>query len=245
MVFELLPTIDVMTELYRKPRTYDRFREYLGLLQGNKKGELVFPVSGYNPMAKEHAAEKLTELKKLDAEGIARQTIKEANAQWANHSAKGVYKVALNLLDDFRGGWTNRYTADYDSKFKLNALVNRRFCTPVFWTSETYTVSLVRERVMQYMLRTIYWLTHPRPATLQEHIQQEQFVARHLGVITGDQPAGDFRTMDAFYQRHKHSDDYAVIFNFFYGDAAAASLGFPRYGIAGGITGYEYAGLLQ
>jgi hypothetical protein len=46
-----------------------------------------------------------------------------------------------------------------------------------------------------------------------------------------------------FYTAHQKEDDYSIIFNFFYGDQAAQSLGYPTYGVDG-INGFEYAHLL-
>jgi hypothetical protein len=37
MKFELLATIDIMIDLYEKPRTFERFREYLKTLQGDRR----------------------------------------------------------------------------------------------------------------------------------------------------------------------------------------------------------------
>ncbi|MDQ3110026.1 MAG: hypothetical protein M3R17_09040 [Bacteroidota bacterium] len=70
MKLELLPTIELMSELYSKPLSVERFREYLKILQGDSKDDLVMPVGGLNPMAKEHVLVKLQELKTMHAEEI-------------------------------------------------------------------------------------------------------------------------------------------------------------------------------
>ena len=136
MTFELLPIIDKMLELYQKSRNFDRFQDYLNLLQGETKGDLAIPISGFNPMAKEHVLDKLMELKDLCAEQIIAETILELNKTIIKEGSSDIFKISLTLADDLKGAWTNRFTTDYDSKFKLNALMNRHFCTPVFWTSE-------------------------------------------------------------------------------------------------------------
>jgi hypothetical protein len=245
MLFELLPTIDIMLALYQKPRSMERFKEYIQLLQGGTKGDLAFPITGFNPMAKEHVVQKLTELKEIGAEKIIEQTLKEISTKFPSPGNPAVFKVALNLMDDLKGGWTNRYTSDYDSKFKLNALIKRHFCTPIFWTSEKYTQELITERVTEYLLRTIYWFTASKPQTLKDHIEQEKFVAKHKNKSNpGNEPAIDFTTVDTFYSEHKDSDNYHIIFNFLYGDEASRSLEFPHYGIPGQMTGYKYADAL-
>ncbi|MES2629491.1 MAG: hypothetical protein V4616_11035, partial [Bacteroidota bacterium] len=65
MPSSLFPTIDLMTALYEKPVSRERFDEYLDTLQGDSKNDLQVPVAGFNPMAQAHAVAKLNELKEL------------------------------------------------------------------------------------------------------------------------------------------------------------------------------------
>ena len=231
MTFELLPIIDKMLEIYQKPRNFDRFQDYLSLLQGETKGDLAVPISGFNPMAKEHVVEKLLELKDLKAEHIIEETIFELNKSDILREAKNdIFKVSLTLSDDLKGGWTNRFTTDYDSKFKLNALINRHFCTPVFWTSENFDSILIRERTLEYAFRTIHWLSKPKPKTLKEHVEQEVFVAKQIKYQSKKEPC-DVSFLNDFYEKYKETDGCSIIFNFFYGDEASEQLGFKTYGI--------------
>lgn len=241
MKFELLPVIDTMLELYEKTPASERFEAYLKLLQGNTKGDLELPIGGFNPMAKAHVTTKLLELKALGAEALMSEVLGKLNAQLDKHSDEPVFRVVLNLSDDLKGGWTNRYISDYDSKFKLNALVTRQFCTPIFWSGENYTRQLVEERTVEYALRTLYWLRHPKPITLQQHIEQEKFVAENSGKKS--EYLKDFDELHAFYEKHKNSDGYDLIFNFLYGDEACRVLGYPCYGVPGLMPGYGYAAL--
>jgi hypothetical protein len=225
MTFVLLPILDVMSNFYQMPRGNDRFQEYLKILRGNTKDDMVMPIGGFNPMAKEHILVKLNELKTLDAEGIMLEILGNLNKKLFLKNDL-IYKVALNLSDDLLGGWTNRFTTDFDSKFKINALVKRQFCTPVFWSSEIYSEHLVRQRTVEYALRTIYWLEKPKPITLKEHVEQEQFVAKNSF------PSYLFHSFDSqkeFYLKHSESDNYHLIFNFFYGNEASEQLGFPVF----------------
>ena len=56
-------SIDQMKSLYLIPRGKKRFEKYLMMLQGEKKEEMILPISGFNPMRNE-----LVELLKLEAE---------------------------------------------------------------------------------------------------------------------------------------------------------------------------------
>jgi hypothetical protein len=224
MTFHPLPIIQIMLNLYEKPRTVERFQEYLKLLQGDTKGDLVMPIGGFNPMAKESLILKLKELQALKAEQIMAEILSKINLQYSTKNNDKIFKVALNLSDDLQGGWTNRFTSDYDSKFKINALINRQFCTPIFWSSEEFTEEKIRQRVAEYVFRTIYWLEYPKPKTLKDHVTQEQFVRSQTGT-------GDNILTNEFYQKHQNSEDYHLIFNFFYGDEASEFLGFSTFEI--------------
>jgi hypothetical protein len=238
MPFQTLPTLDTMLDLYEKPRTIERFQEYIKMLQGDSKGDLMMPISGFNPMAKGHILLKINELKSLKAEEIMTETLLELNKTLASERNEDIFNVALNLSDDLMGGWTNRFTSDYDSKFRINALVNRKFCTPIFWTSETFTSKIIKTRTLEYAYRTLYWLQNPKPKTLKEHIEQEKFVAMK---IKFPKPKIDFTLIDKFYKKHQDSDDYHLIFNFLYGDEASQSLAFPMGGFFENFLGVEYA----
>jgi hypothetical protein len=226
--FELLPTIDIMVHLYEQPRDAARFQAYLKLLQGDKKSDLTLPISGFNPMAKPHLLEKLSELKAIQAETIIEKTLFDLNQRVKLVKKSLVFKVALNVLDDWKGGWTNRFTSDYDSKFKINALVKRQFCTPIFWSSEPYSEVLVRQRTLESAFRTIYWLQNPKPITLKDHVEQEKWVAHQSNLLFYQKSEPRFAKPDLFI-KHWESDSYHLIFNFLYGDEASESLGLPIF----------------
>ena len=241
MKFEVIPVLSMMEEIYQKPPSMDRFQLYISELQGGTKGDLSLPIGGYNPMGKAHVNQKLAELKALDAEGVMSDELEKINSKVEHLEASSV-KVVLNLADDHKGGWTNRYTTDFDSKFKLNALVKRNFCTPYFWTSENYNDSIIRSRTQEYVYRTVYWMVHQRPVTLEDHVNQEIFVSKE--VANHSNINKDVSSIENFYSKNKEQDDYSILFNFFYGDEASASLGYPTYDIAQG-NGYEYARVLS
>lgn len=240
MTFNFLPTIDIMIDLYEKPRSFERFQAYLKTLEGGKKGNFSIPISGFNPMAKEHLLDRLTELKSLGAEQIVKEMLNDLNRDSSLKNLNREFQVAINISDDLKGGWTNRYTSDYDSKFKMSGLFNKNFCIPVFWSSEVFTKNMIKERASEYVFRTIYWMSSPKPRILKEHFDQEIFVARHTKGIH-DPEKINFDSLEKFYRENQNTDNYHVIFNFFYGDKASASLEFPTYGIAGNFTGFEYA----
>lgn len=79
MKFEQVPVLETMIEFYAKPKSLDKFQEYLKILQGDTKGAISPPIGGFNPMAKGHLYEKLIELKELNAENIIYDVIDKVN----------------------------------------------------------------------------------------------------------------------------------------------------------------------
>ena len=246
MPFRLHPVLDKMEKIYLMPRNRERFAQYLFLLQGNNKDEMILPIAGYNPMGKEHVLEKLRSLKSLGAEEILENVITKVNSKYAIKITP-TFEVVINLADDLGGAWTNKFTTDFASKFELNALVQRGFCTPYFWTSETYTEDQIAERISAYIYRTIFWIKHGKPKTLHDHLQQEIFVFSHLGNVEISLDEEDLKYLERFYTEHTLKDKYDLIFNFFYGDKASESLAFKAYGMPtnGGFELAKYLAFQQ
>ncbi len=239
MKFEITPILSIMEEVYSLPISAERFQLYISKLQGKTNGDLDLPISGFNPMAKEHVSEKISELKSIDAEGLISGVIEKVNVTISKLPDVTI-KVILNLADDLKGGWTNRYTTDFDSKFKLNALVARSFCTPYFWTSENYSEFLIKKRTEEYIHRTIYWLTNPKPKILEDYLNQEIYVSQQMEAHSMEKKKKEENYLQQFYEKNKKEDQYNILFNFFYGDNASESLNFPVYGI-NKTNGFEYA----
>ena len=136
-------------------------------------------------------------------------------------------RFAINLTDGVGGSWSHFSTVDYSSKFDMNPLLKRRFSVVLFWISEEYD---------EQLLRTIYWKERGKPATLADHIQQENFVQSHFKSQSTDQ---DSSQGEAFIRKYSGSTDFNVIFNFFYGDEASQTLGYITYGM-NKITGFDF-----
>ena len=240
MKFQLLPVADIMIALYQTPVSADRFTNYMKILQGNAPGDITMPVTFFNPMGKEHVLNRLKELKDLKAEEHMKTILAYINRTITSFSSKEI-TVSLALADDLGGGWTNRYTTDYDSKFNTNDLLKRNFCNPLFWVSEAYSEDLIKERTADYCYRVLYRSTASQPLTLEDHLEQELFVARHNPFRTSDSHMEELNKIDSFYKQHKQTTQYPTIFNFLYGDDASREIGHTAYGIKGAFPGFNYA----
>lgn len=238
MKFEIVPILDTLLTIYSKPISLDRFHEYISTLKGSTKSDLEIPITGFNPMAKQHVIDKIQELKSLNAEMIIQHFLETFNQKQTNHHK--TFKIFINVADDVQGGWTNHYTTDFDSKFKINALITRAFCTPYFWTSETYSKELIQQRIKEYMFRTIFWEKEGKLNTLEDHINQERYVAKMMNYTLKQDNLSDFESLNAFYIKNKYSTDYNLIFNFMYGDQVCETLSYPTHGIKN-LNGFDFA----
>jgi hypothetical protein len=126
-----LPVLGVLRDLYAQPRDFERFRNYLDAMLGGT-GDIVLPITGANPMAKEHALRAVDRLLALGAEQIAAGAAQEAAARL--RGAPGSLKTALVLMDDALGGWTNRYITEATDRFGAPPPAHRRFATGMAWT---------------------------------------------------------------------------------------------------------------
>ena len=239
MKFQLTKTLQKINTLYKRPKTKERFHKYLYLLQGDNKNEMLLPIAGFNPMGKELAANKLEQLIALKAEEIAEEELLKINKTLPIKEDR-IIQVGLNLADDVEGAWSNYYTTDYSSKFEIGALLKRNFCTPYFWTSETLTEEMIRQRVRAYAYRTIFWLTNGQPKILEELLAQEIYVEKNVNNYTAIVEEQNFAEIEKIYQAHAESSEYNLIFNFFYGDKASELLAYPLYGVKQ-KDGFQYA----
>ncbi|MEO0724311.1 MAG: hypothetical protein AAFZ63_07210 [Bacteroidota bacterium] len=243
MLFTHTPLLDRMEEFYLLPRNRQRFETYLEMMLGADRADIVLPIASFNPMGKELVLSKIQELKQVDAEGIVQTTVERVNVKLEQVAGTGV-SVALNLVDDVGGAWSNRYTTDYTSKFDFGGTFKRHFCLPYFWTSETYTEELVRHRCLEYIYRFVHWQEADKPETLGDHLQQEVSVQTQLQQhgLYSENPINPI--MDQLAKTEAENDNYNFIFNFFYGDAACEVLNYPTHGVAEEEAGFQYAAAL-
>lgn len=230
MKFQVLPTIPKMIEYYRQPRSMARFQAYLKLLSDPQYTRLELPVVVYNPMGKEHVLEQLLVLQHLEAEAIAANTLAQWARQWGA-LAGPTFAVSLGLADDLQGGWTNRFTTHYQGTFQLKSMVDRGFCVPIFWSSETLSKPLIGERVLAQAWRTVYQYQQGSPLDLAAHLAQEVWVARQLRSVAPELDSTDLAVVEAWVQRHAKVEHAPQLLPFFYGDAAAEALGYPPLGL--------------
>ena len=143
MLLEYVPLLQVQRDLYTIPRGGTRFRAYLRTMIDPHTRDLRLPLVNMNPMGKDHVPQLIDELLSLDADGVARQAMEQAAA--AQRAVAGSFRVALVVVDDVGGGWTNRYTNDYANRFATRPLRSRGWLTATAWTGDSPSRARVRE----------------------------------------------------------------------------------------------------
>lgn len=239
MKFELLKVLDKILGLYQLPRNKERFDKYLYLLQGTDKDEMILPIAGFNPMGKELALYKIQALIEFDAEELVKKSLEQINSELSGSSDRTI-QVAINLIDDVEGSWSNYAVTDYKSKFEFDGLIKRNFCTPIFWTSETVSEEIIAQRTKEYVHRTIYWIKKGKPETLYDCFEQEVYVNIACGKQLSYWEMCDIEMLKKHFIQNVNSVDYNLNLNFFYGDKETEDLNFPVYGIPKN-GGFEYA----
>ena len=234
MSFRLLPVLNQMAEIYALPRNQERFEKYLYLLQGPQKEDLVFPIAGFNPMGKELASSKLDDLIAISAEEVVKKTLLQVD-----HRTPDTFEVAINLVDDVEGSWSEKASTDFRNRFEIGPMVKRNFCVVYVWTSEVISERLLKNRTLEAVHRTIHFLDHGHPKTLEACLRQEIRAYRISETEKAIDPS-PFKVLEEFFNTHKRSEDYALKFNFFYGDQASSLLGYKAFGISS-VTGLDWA----
>jgi len=231
MEIELVPLLRIQRELYHIPRGEGRFNAYLRTMVNADGSDLRLPpLVLMNPMGKEHVPALLDELLALDADGVAAQAVAEASAQLV--AVPGKYKVGLVVADDAAGGWTNRYTGEFGTRFESGQTLKRGWLAVVLWTSEALSVQAVREEVLMAVYRAAYIQQCGLAVTLREMLAQEGYAmataacTRHA--MTSDEVAYTREVITPHLDTRERPTLMACLF----GDAAARSLGYRPLGLS-------------
>jgi hypothetical protein len=237
MQLTYVPLLREMLRLYSLPRSMDRFRDYLRTMSTHDGEDLEFPpLVMINPMAREHLRDYLDALMQIDAERIAQNAV-AAVVPRVSHVA-GDFSASLVVLVDLRGGWTNRFAAEY-GLYKLAAprelpprQARRCWVTGVLWSSEPPTPESVRQAMAGAVFRRALVQQHGGAQTLAELLRQEGWVLNAAGCKL-DQLDAQARSWTAtvcteFGAATDRATHIAVLF----GDSAAESLGYETLGLA-------------
>jgi hypothetical protein len=238
-----LPLLQVQRDLYAVPRGIERFREYIKTMTDADTGDLALPLVAMNPMGKDHVPAPIDDYLALGAEQIAADAIEvwKAAAPPSPSSAEPVksvllrtreFKVCLVVSDDLKGGWTNRWAAEYGHRIENAAITKRGWLTALLWTSEPPSATRVREEVLTSVHRADYLRRHALPRTLAEMLNQEGYAMSRAGCTSPTLEGDDLAYTREVIAPHLQATDRATIVACLFGDRAAADLGYPPQGLS-------------
>jgi hypothetical protein len=230
MWLTFVPVLGALRRLYDMPRDDARFDAYIGLIgQGD---DALVPLSGFNPMARDHVAEALDALMGVEAERVAAQAVQEA-APRVRHLpvAWGIeLRVMLVLSDDLGGMWTHRPTSELRVRRDQRALLRRRWVAPLFWTGDTPTAEGVRATTLAAVYRALHQIAWGSPRTAGELIEQERRSIAFAGAGRA-LPDGEEGALRAAVAPHLDARDEGTLLAVLLGDAPAQALGYDACGV--------------
>jgi hypothetical protein len=239
MKFELVPILEKLRDLYLVPRGPNRFNAYIDLATGGASASRDIPyppLVTVNPMAKEHALEFVESWISLGAEDVAKTVLEEANLQLESAEFSQTVKVGLSVLDDLKGGWTNR-TFNDAARFKTAESLEKTgwVCVPL-WTSEIPNLEELKMVVLESAFRAAFVVQHGDPKSLREMMTQEGFVAafanRLLEFDNLESQLEELEYSRAVIAAHLESTHQPTVIACLYGDEAAKELGYPALGLS-------------
>lgn len=234
MPFEYVPLLHIQRELLARPRTPDRFAQYLRLVWDKPQEVLLYPpLVAMNPMSKEHVAEHVETLLAMNVDALAQATLAEFADVEVSH------KVGLVVVDDVQGGWTNRVADEFTQRFGGRDATQPRprwladdWLTCVLWASEAPSVELVQQTIRQVVHRHHFVQTHGVAATLQQMLDQEGTVLAAAGCGTPTLDADDLAYTGEVLQAFLHVSDARTCMECLFGDEPCRALGFTPRGLS-------------
>ena len=242
MKINYVPLLEICRKIQGHPRGRQRFSEYLKKMLRQDGQEVEYtPLVLMNPMAREHVTLLLDDLVELGADELAANTVSEILP--AVEHLDGEFNASLIVVDDEKGGWTNRYAYEYDlrriqSLQEMNETQAARFwITGVLWSSEVVSTEAIVDAMRTAVYRAVWVQAFQYARSLRDFLTQES------GVMLLSQcqcPGGDSSLsthshdiLEALYSETEKRSFIECAF----GDPAAESLGYTQLGLE------EFAGL--
>ena len=230
--FTLEPMLVLMRDYHRLPFTAERFEAYLKLAVGDAKraADVPKPPLAYmNPMGKEHVLEALNQWIAFDAEALVLATLEDASQRLELDLPP--LKVGLVIVDDLRGGWTNRFFNDASFRFKLEGIRKTGWIPIPLWSSEAPSLESLRLEVLECCARVAHFWERGEPTTLGEMMRQEGYVAAFAGrqiTLSRDDLEYTRIILEPLLDSQHQPTQMAAL----YGDAVATELGYPPRGLS-------------
>lgn len=239
MPLTYIATLPTLHQLYSMPRDMTRFNWYIETMTSTNaagKTDIVMPIGAVNPMGREHCLEAVDRLMAMDADGVAAHTAHEVE-QILGRNFDGA-KVFINLLDDVRGGWTQRHFSEagyrYSSEDVMRANRERRFVLVAMWASEVerFSPERVRQQTRDAVYRYAHMQQHGRPLTLREMMVLDHLAARFANITKPTLDADDLAYTHQVLAPYLDASDTPTVMAALFGDTVAETLGYPKLGLS-------------
>jgi hypothetical protein len=242
------PLLQIQREIQGMPKGRDRFQHYLRTIWNCYGADFeLIPLMLANPMGKDHVTSLLDDLLAMGADQVAADAAIEASARLPD--GPGEWKATVVVVDDLKGGWTNRY--DYEFNLRFGARHYRTgdapaaqvaipppkwlkflWLTGVLWSSEPPCARAVRAAMLTAVYRIAFVHEHGPARTLRDMLAQEGRVMMMAGA-EGPRLADD----DIAYTRevlvpYLDATDKRTCIECLFGDSAGRTLGFTPRGLS-------------
>jgi hypothetical protein len=224
------PLLQVQRDLYRLPLGMDRFDRYLKTMIDPETGDIALPLPAMNPMGKDHVPTLIDSYLTLDADGEGARAVAEAAPRLLEE--EGDFRVGLVVADDLKGGWTNRYSAEFSQRFEGMPMYRRRWIVAPLWTSEAPSLAAVRAATVTAVFRAAWVRRHGPAHTLRERLAQEGWALSRAGAETPALEAEDLEYTRTVIEPLLESRDAGTCIECLFGDEASLSLGLTRRGLS-------------
>jgi hypothetical protein len=140
--------------------------------------------------------------------------------------------VALVIVDDAMGGWTNRYSNELTARSGSKPLHRRGWITGALWTTETPSEQATREETLTAVYRAAHIQQHGFASTLREIMAQEGYAMAMAGCSKPSLDEDELEYTRAVIAPNLDTKDYPFVITSLFGDSAAASLGYAPPGLS-------------
>ena len=224
------PLLAVQRELQGLPRGRERFETYLRVLLNESPDDVgPVPLISMNPMAGAHVTELLDALLAMNADELGAQTADEAAAKLAD--VPGEFPTAMVVVDDLKGGWTNRYAHEFALRRPVPS-AKRFWITAALWSSEGASARTLGTALLSAIHRAAYVQRNGPSRTLGELISQEGYALAAAGCDGPTLDPDDLTYTREILSPLRDADDMPTIVASLFGDPAARSLGLPKLGLS-------------
>jgi len=230
MSIEFLPLLQIQRDLYKEERGVGRFQTYLRTMIDSRTDDLKLPLVAMNPMGKDHVGALLDEWLELDADGVAAETLDAIAPEVCGLT--GDFKVGLVISDDLHGKWTNRYSSEFGHRFRERALYKRGWIVCILWTSESPSLTALREEVRTAVYRAAIIQERGEARTLREMLDQESAAMVRAGCTGPSLDDDDMAYTGDVITQYLDTTDHPIVMACLFGDEAVKALGHAPLGLS-------------